>query len=451
MKPVYLILSLVFTTSVVAAQNQAFISTEQAVEDIDYMISSIEAIHYNPYFKTSREDFYRYKEQLVGDFDKDSISLKLFIATGMKLSAHLSGGHTAMDWQNNQIIPELMGYHFLPFTGALSAGDSTFTVSRSAHQDIKKGAVVKAVNGISVVELYEECMAYFGGIASYKNASCEKAFPLYLFFTNKLFPPYDIQLADSEIHTAGLDVSGINSFLSEGQAVDNYTFGVIDNEIGLITYNSCTDYEAFEVFLNQTFKEIAEQKINKLIIDIRTNGGGDSNLNDLLLSYLTTKPYQQSSGRYWKVSQQAKEAYKENGYEHYFGDDFMQSYYEAENGSIIESFEEALTHPEKPAHYFSGQSCFLIGPNTFSSANFLADAIKTYELSTLIGSATGELTNDFGELIQFVLPNSGNYVYVSSTYDIGANGKPDLFQPVYPDIQTQGDALEYAIKNIRGQ
>ncbi len=449
MKVVHLILALFFIPSILVAQNQSFIATEKAIEDINYMIKSIEEIHYNPYFKTEKEKFNTYKNELIRNFNKDSISLKHFIATGMKISAHLSGGHTAMDWQNDRIIPELMNYYFLPFTGKLSPSDNTFIVSRSIHQDIKEGVRVKAINGISIMELYKECMAYLGGIKSYKNAYCENIFPLYLFFTNKLTPPYSVQLVDSEVHTIGLTVSEINSFLSESQAVDNYTFDIIENKIGLITYNSCTDYDAFKGFLHQTFKEIEEKNIKKLIVDIRENAGGDSKLNDLLLSYITTKPYRQSSGRYWKVSKQAKQAYKDNNYENHFGAEFMKSYYELKNESIIESLDEELIHPEKQDNYFNGKTCFLIGPKTFSSANFLADAVKTYKISTLIGSATGELTNDFGEVIYFMLPNSGNYVNVSSTYDIGANGNPNLFQPVYPDIQQEENVLEFAINWIR--
>ena len=181
----------------------------------------------------------------------------------------------------------------------------------------------------------------------------------------------------------------------------------------------------------------------------RENAGGNSSLNDLLLSYITKKAYQQSSGRYWKVSTQSKLAYKENGYEKDFGKKFMKQYYKSENQSIIESFDEGLTQPKSPSNYFKGKTCFLIGPNTFSSANFLADALKVYQLSTLIGTATGEYTNDFGEQLTFMLPNSGNYIFVSSTYDIGANGNATLFEPVHPDIKVDDKVLEFAVDWIR--
>lgn len=452
MKSLFVITLFTLLATVGVSQNKSYILTEKAISDINYMIKTIEEVHYNPYFKIEKEQFNQNKNELVGKFDKDSIPLKQFVATGMKLVAQLSGGHTAMDWQNNKLFPELMLYKFIPFTGKLSHNNQYLTVTRSVNEDIKKGALIKSINGIKVAELYKECMTYIGGIESFKNASCEKAFPLFLFFTDKISAPYYIKLTDGEkeIETSGLEVSELNTFISQNQQNENYVFEIVKDEIGLITYNSCTDYNVFKEFLEHTFKEIKEKNINKLIIDIRENSGGDSRLNDLLLSYITKTPYSQSSGRYWKVSDQAKTAYNSNNdFQDMFGKEFMKQYNASENQSIIESFEEELTQPIKPKNYYNGKTCFLIGPNTFSSANFLADAIKTYKLSTLIGSATGEFTNDFGEQLNFTLPNSGNYIYVSSTYDIGANGNPKLFEPVYPDIQTEKDALHDAIDWIK--
>ncbi len=450
MKSIFISIIFTLITTAGISQDKAYISTDKAVADIKYMIKTIEEIHYNPYYKINKEQFNQNKDELLNKFDKDSILLKKFVSTGMKLAAQMSGGHTSMDWQNEKLFPEIMVYKFISFTGKMSVKSQYLTVTRSANQDVKKGVIIESINGVPIGELYKECLSYIGGIESFKNTSLEKVFPLYLFFTDKISAPYLLKLSDSEIEIPGIGVSELNTFINQSKPKENYIFEIINDEIGLITYNSCTDYETFKEFLEQTFKEIKEKNINKLIIDIRENSGGDSELNDLLLSYFTTTPFQQSSGRYWKVSNQAKISYKNNPvYEQNFGQEFMKLYNQSENQSIIESFEEELIQPIKPKNYFTGKMCFLIGPSTFSSANFLADAIKTYKLSTLIGSATGELTNDFGEVINFTLPNSGNYIYVSSTYDIGANGNPKLFEPVYPDIQTKKDALKYALDWIQ--
>ncbi|MEP5255579.1 MAG: S41 family peptidase [Winogradskyella arenosi] len=430
------------------AQEKAFISTEKAIADIDYMIETIEKVHYNPYFMVSKGQFNQSKEELLGAFNQDSIPLKTFIATGMKLVSQLSGGHTVMDWQNRNLMPELMPYKFIPFSGKLVNNNQDFEVTKSALLDVEKGMHIASINGISMVDLYKECMSYFGGIESFKNVNAEKTLPLFLFFTDKIEAPYRIKIKDGkgDFETLGIDISEINNLMTENQPKANYTFEMLKDNIGLISYNSCQGYDAFDAFLKETFASLKTKNITKLIIDIRENGGGDSSLNDLLLSYITTTPYRQSSGRFWKVSTLAKEIYNSNSaFEKLFGKAFLMTYNEAENQSIIEDFEDNLVKPITPENYFNGTTCFLIGPSTFSSANFLADAVKTYKLSTLIGTATGEYTNDFGELLSFELPNSGNYVYVSSTYDIGANGKSDIFEPVFPDIKAEKEVLSFAI------
>lgn len=105
-----------------------------------------------------------------------------------------------------------------------------------------------------------------------------------------------------------------------------------------------------------------------------------------------------------------------------------------------------MTKNDKPLHFFNGKHCFIIGPYTFSSANYLADAIKTFSLSTLVGKSTGEFTNDFGEQVEFQLSRSKSYFFLPTTYDIGANKIETIMTPVIPDIYVDKDELEAAIK-----
>jgi len=74
----------------------------------------------------------------------------------------------------------------------------------------------------------------------------------------------------------------------------------LKERIGLISYNSCTDYDAFKLFLHSTFEKINQAGIKDLIIDVRNNSGGNSSLNDLLIAFFTDKKYRQSSKRLWK-------------------------------------------------------------------------------------------------------------------------------------------------------
>jgi hypothetical protein len=324
-------------------------------------------------------------------------------------------------------------------------------LERSGIDLIAPSDIIESINGVSIEGLYRECMSYTGGIKTFQNHVTSGSFPLYLFFSDSVDPPYSIKLRNrnEEILYPGMDVSEYIEFARVQDAPEDYTFEVLDGKIGLITYNVCQNPKAFKKFLKNTFKQIEKDDIKKLIIDLRRNGGGNSELNDELLGYLTQTPYQQSSARYWKVSRLSKKAYSTNPiYSKIFGKAFMERYMNTPIDSVMYSEGQELFEPIDQGYLFTGRTCFLIGPGTFSSANFLADAVKTYELATLIGLPTGEFTNDFGEQIQFYLPHSKCEVFVSSTYDIGANGDAETLAPVIPDIVSE-DALNSAILWLR--
>ena len=433
------------------SQSVVYISKEKAISDIEFLTKTIEEVHYDAYFKTSREDYTKQKNLIFESWKEDSISIKKFTIAGLKLSALLSNGHTSLSTQNPSLFPDLIAHKYIPFK--IKSNDKhEFFISQSINKKLQVGDQIISVNGISIDELFKECMSYVGGISSFKTSYVEKVFPLYLFFNEKIKAPYTIQLVNNEpiLLEKSLSVQELQNFLKEETTLENYTFEIIDTNIAYLSYNSCEDYDAFELFLSETFRNIKEKNITRLIVDIRNNGGGNSSLNDLLLNYLTNKSYRQSSGRYWKVSRQVKEQIKNDSLWFGFLDStFLNQYLKAKDGSIIEELNFNLTKPKKVSNYFNGTSCFLIGPNTFSSANFLADAVKTYGISTLIGTSTGEYTNDYGELVEFQLPLSGSYFFVSSTYDIGASGDKSIRQAVLPDIEIWENILEFSINWIK--
>ena len=230
----------------------------------------------------------------------------------------------------------------------------------------------------------------------------------------------------------------------------NYEFDLLKEEkIALIHYNSCTDYDAFNAFLQTTFKDIKEEDIKDLIIDIRYNSGGNSSLNDLLIAYISKKGYRQSFKRLWKLSDVSLEELVSRGIKEHYGDDFDTQYRSKSDSTILDFGEEDVPEvTSKVNHFFNGQTYVLIGPKTFSSANMFADAISTYNLSTLVGLPTGERTNDFGEQKTEVLNHSKFPFDFTIAYDIGADGDAQSIKTVEPDIKTEEDALKYTINLI---
>ena len=428
------------------AQDVNKISVQAAKHDVNDLIATIESVHYNPFHRIDKFTLIRIKDSIFREWSKDSISYREFTKSGMYLTSLMSNGHTSFDWQNPALFPELISSSFLPLKVKIK--EDELIVTSSSCNDIKEGDIITSINNQNAVALFRKVMSLTGGIEAFKEVISEKFFPLYLFFFIKENNSYKIKMkTGDEKLIKGISIQEVINFLQSDINRKNYVFKIIDEDIGLISYNKCEDYNAFSRFLDSTFYQISSKNLDKLIIDLRYNSGGNSSLNDQLLSYITKKKYRQSSGRYWKVSKEVKQKIKNDSlWQDFLDQDFLELYKNSKDQSSINAIDYTLTKNDKPLHFFNGKHCFIIGPYTFSSANYLADAIKTFSLSTLVGKSTGEFTNDFGEQVEFQLSRSKSYFFLPTTYDIGANKIETIMTPVIPDIYVDKDELEAAIK-----
>ena len=72
----------------------------------------------------------------------------------------------------------------------------------------------------------------------------------------------------------------------ESTVKENYTYEKVD-DILIIHYNSCKDIEKMEKLVEKL--KAIENDINYCIVDIRNNSGGFSNINHILIDFLTGK------------------------------------------------------------------------------------------------------------------------------------------------------------------
>ncbi len=435
------LITFVFTFQISNSQN---ISGLQAQKDLCKMVQWVKEVHYNPFLISDSVMFqkaYDYKYQLYGQ--KDSVSLNSFTLDAMQLLAMLNDAHTSINLISKPLIPGLKENEFwnIPLTFHPNHG-----IQISTERDATK--LIQSINGVPVEELYYQSMMCFGGNENFRREISQSLFfPIYLHLA-EIHAPYNVLFSDGSkrIIEQGVD---INEMLKTfGAKKEPYTFQIIQGNIGLLSYNSCENSKDFKSFLSTTFKEISEKGLETLIIDIRQNTGGNSILNDMLLAYVTEKPYRQSAGRYWKVSAHFKEIIQQKRYVKLWGKSFVKKYVEAPNHSILKEDEYALVLPKRPRDYFSGQSILLIGPMTFSSANFLADAVDTYNLMPLAGTPTGENTNDFGEQITLELPQSKLELQVSIAYDIGADGESNRIETVDPTVYADTNVIQVALQYL---
>jgi len=425
--------------------------TENALADLSDLFTRLEEVHYNPYLHISKKELGGAVDKVVQQWLKqDSIPAARFILETMQLIARLEDGHTNIIWYSTEVLPQRDSMDFFPVkmgireSGKLMITDTTFKNLLAKE--------INTINGYDAGRLYKEALACLPGNPEHVHEITEALFfPVYLYLRG-ITPPYLLQFESHDL--VEIDPSDTRTFIDLYRRLQpgkrNYEYEPLEKEqIALIHYNSCTDYEAFDAFLQSTFQQIKEKGFTDLIIDIRYNSGGNSSLNDLLLAYITDKPYRQASKRFWKVSDVAIAELKSRGVEDMYGPDFLEKY-SLEGDSILLDFggEEPPQKPEPVQHFFEGSTYVLIGPKTFSSANMLADAIATFKLSTLVGTPTGEMTNDFGEQKTELLNHSQLPFNFSIAYDIGADGNGKKIETVQPDILVKNDALSYTVERI---
>jgi hypothetical protein len=152
-----------------------------------------------------------------------------------------------------------------------------------------------------------------------------------------------------------------------------------------VAYNRCAEDPArpMEAFLADVFAALESTDARRLVLDLRHNGGGNSNV-------------------------------------------------------LTRFVPEFAAHPRLAA---PGSLRVLIGPKTFSAAMHNAQELRDGARARLIGEPTGGKPNSYGEVRIFGLPRSGLAVFHSTQYSRAVEGDPPAVEPDVLVPFTSADAF----------
>jgi C-terminal processing protease CtpA/Prc len=158
-----------------------------------------------------------------------------------------------------------------------------------------------------------------------------------------------------------------------------------------------------------------------IILDIRGNGGGSSDIGEAIISYLTDKPIK--SG-HWKTRQYmpAFKAWGQGGL-----------LFEKDISPKGEKWHEEDNDPIKPkgGKPFLGPVVVLTGPKTFSAAEDFVVALQGSGRAKVVGEKTGGST---GQPLPISLPGGGA-ARVCTKWDAYADGREFVGVGVIPDVE----------------
>ncbi len=188
-----------------------------------------------------------------------------------------------------------------------------------------------------------------------------------------------------------------------------YSSNVIkDKNVAVLTLDSCVYDEDSRTFLYDFIEETTNSNISNIVVDLRNNSGGTSQIADEFLSYLNHDSFRTPGGE-WRL-----------------GPYIMR----------WDSSDEQISHYDEMR--FDGDVYILTSVKTFSSATLFAEIIQDNGFGKIAGEPCGNMPDGYGDIVVFQTPNAVLSFQISSKhYERIDTSKSDL--PLIPDIECNAD------------
>ena len=159
------------------------------------------------------------------------------------------------------------------------------------------------------------------------------------------------------------------------------------SQTAFLTLNTFEHGYRLRKFFRHSFGEIKDRNIRNLVIDVRSNGGGDAALSTRLTRYLINKKFKIADSLYTIRRHSPYDRYINNGFL-YEMLTLVASRKRSDGKYHFGYFERHYFKPFKSLH-FDGNVYVLTGGNSFSATCLFAGALKGQSNVTLVGEETG--------------------------------------------------------------
>lgn len=386
------------------AQNK--ISEDKWGEDLNYLMKEMPKIHIDPYNHTSKENFELFAEVLKSKLK--NMSDNEVLCQVAKLTAMIGDGHTALNIFNFHNSNNNTAYRFHIFPIMMyQFSDGMFITGSSPQYNELKGCKVIKINGKAIEEVIETVkpivprdneyslkfnLPYYMVIAEFMNGLGITNNPDEMEITviNKSGNELTTKLIATEIsnmqHNSGAsDDNGLPLYMKN--EAKNYWFEYLkDNKTLYINYKRVLNdpADSLKYFCKRLDEFINSNDIERTVIDIRNNGGGNN---------ATCQPFVNLISNNKKVNQK-------------------------------------------------GKLFIIIGRQTFSAASYLTTKLEFNTKAIFAGEPTGASPNHYGDNRPLILPNSKVEVRLSSIF--WQNSFPvDKRKSTDPQIKVELSSADY--------
>jgi hypothetical protein len=389
-------------------------SPQQLDKDYTIFQNILEENHPGLYWWTSKDSMDHYfnwgREKI-----KDSLTEPQFKNILSYVLAKMDCGHTTARLSKKYLkyLDTLRNEKFFPLS--LKLWDDTAVVAVNLHRRdtvLKRGTVIQSINNRSVKQITDTIFKYIssdGYNKTHKNQVLSNRGSFGSLYTSLfgLSPGYNIDYVDSvgKKHSVitsvydpardSLNRAAIRQFIRPSrkqqrklrlQSARSLKIDTASGSAFLEVNSFGRGYELRE-FFKRSFRTLNKNKIQYLIIDVRTNGGGSVNSSTLLSKYLTDHKFKISDSLY-AINRHSSYGYYIDKY--FFNKLFMWIFTKKKkDGHYHFGYFERHYFSPKTKNHFDGKSYILIGGNSFSATTLFVHSVINQNNVTVIGEETG--------------------------------------------------------------
>jgi hypothetical protein len=455
--------------------------------DLDAIVALHERTNPNPYLRVSKESILALAERLKASIDRP-MTRREFLPLVMEMQAGYRSDHYGQGVPSEDLAAAFArGERLLPFRAAPEGDGLVVVAVAESERAIEPGDRIVRIGNVPAAEHLARLRALQPGESERWRDVCVREYFRVNSWVVGITLPTEVEFMRPDGSRQIVTVEGVGDGARKAERtaaggappttpaaphgetlVDRPPFRCMllpsdppgAAPIALIDFPTMdgTLGGQWDTFLDEAIAAANARRAAGIIVDIRENGGGSTDLGDALLARVTDRPYRMNSRLVWRRSAESDELFRMKAKPMWRWliialPLFIPEYTKLNHGEALTYEFEATSRPRVETS-FDGPACLLIGDQTFSAAMDLADGVRTYDLMLTIGQPTGGVPNSLGDIGPFQLPHSRTVVSYSMKLFVRASGDESDLGPVLPHIDVaptagRDTALERAIVEIR--
>lgn len=385
------------------------LSPKKMQKDLEFFLENIEG-HPDPYTKITEEDFNTVVKEVEQNFTEEMDEID-FYKNLTRIMSTIHDGHSSVYFPKSWLEKIRKEHGVFPYEVYLTDAEELFVIDSHVEDQIPHGAQVLEINGMPIKQFVQEVTPHISyEVLPFRNDQISRSFELMLYLVFKQSDQLNFKvkyLKEEEFTVSNIGFKEWEDLQKDDREEkekriargEPYDFSIIEPGIAKIDIFSFSirSIDQYDFFLAKTFKEIKDENIHSLIIDVRGNYGGWPKVSSRLFHYIHEGYFKTMAKSSMKVSA---------AYRSYYTDTYPElrrmnirpnrrlhsiDIYQVLKGKLNSYVEndEYNEIPETREYEFTGDCYLLTDRKSYSASSSFASTFQCYSMGLIVGETTG--------------------------------------------------------------